>query len=62
MRDATHFTLDKYLEDLKDLDSVLLQEFSNVNDMYSIYQDRLVEIIDKMPLSKFHQRKNQSYN
>ena len=39
MRGATHFTLDKYLADLKDLDSVLLQEFSNVNDIYNIYQD-----------------------
>ena len=47
MRGAAHFTLDKYLADLKDLDSVLLQEFSNVNDIYNIYQDRLVEIIDK---------------
>ena len=43
----THFTLDKYLADFKDLDSVLLQDFSNVNDMFNIYQDKLVEIIDK---------------
>ena len=47
MRDTTHFTLDKYLANLKDLDSVLQQECSNVDDMYNIYQDRLVEIIDK---------------
>ena len=47
MRDMIHFTIDKYLTDLKDLDSVLLQEFSNISDMYSVYQDKLVEIIDK---------------
>ena len=47
IRDMIHFTIDKYLTDLKDLDSVLLQEFSNISDMYSVYQDKLVEIIDK---------------
>ena len=36
-RDMTHFTRDKYLADPKDLDSVLLQDFSNVNDMFNIY-------------------------
>ena len=46
VRDMTHFTLNKYLADLKDLDFVLLQDFSNVN-MFNIYQDKLVEIIDK---------------
>ena len=49
--------LDKYLADLKDLDSVLLQEFCNVNDMYNIYQERLVEIVDEIPLSKFYQKR-----
>ena len=43
MRDTTHFTLGKYLIDLKDLDSFLLQELSNVNDTYNIYQDRLAK-------------------
>ena len=46
VRDMTHFTLNKYLADLKDLDFVLLQDFSNVN-MFNIYQDKLAEIIDK---------------
>ena len=47
MRDMTHSTPEKYLADIKDLDSVLLQELSNVNDMYNIYQKKLAEIIDK---------------
>lgn len=47
MRDTTHFTLGKYLIDLKDLDSFLLQELSNVNDTYNIYQDRLAKKINK---------------
>ena len=47
MRDMTHFTQDKYLADIKDLDSVLLQELSDVNDFYNIYEDKLVEVIDK---------------
>ena len=36
-RDMTHFTPDKYLADLKDLDSVLLQDFSSVSDTFNIY-------------------------
>ena len=43
MRDTTRFTLGKYLIDLKDLDSFLLQELSNINDTYNIYQDRLAK-------------------
>ena len=38
VRDMIHFTLDENLAYLKDLDSVLLQDFSNVNDMFKSYQ------------------------
>ena len=38
VRDMIHFTPDKHLADPKDLDSVLLQDFSNVNDMFKSYQ------------------------
>ena len=41
------FILDKYLADLKDLVPFLLQQFGKINYTYIIYQDKVVEIIDK---------------
>ena len=41
------FILDKYLADRKDLVSFLLQQFGKINYKYNIYQDKVVEIIDK---------------
>ena len=57
MRDMTHFTLEKYLADLKDLHFLFLKEFSNVSDMYNIYQDKIVEIIDRNAPFKISSKK-----
>ena len=47
MRDTTHFTLEKYPADLKDLYSVLQQEFSSVNDTYNIH---IICVIQMIPI------------
>ena len=61
MREMAQFKVDKYLADLKNLDFFLLQEFNNINDMYNIYQDKLVEIIDKNAKVKIETIGNSRY-
>ena len=61
MREMAQFKLDKYLADLKNLDFFLLQEFNSINDMYHIYQDKLVEIIDKNAKVKIETIGNSRY-
>ena len=61
----THFAQKKYLTDLTKLDSLILQDYSNINELYEGYQDKLVEIIDKnapfKTLSKKRDMDNSSY-
>ena len=47
MRDSHNFDKDKYLEDLKELEDLHLQKHNNVNQMFNVYHDKLLLIINK---------------
>ena len=37
----------KYLNDIKELNNLSLYQYKDVDKMYDVYQNKLIEIIDK---------------
>ena len=37
----------KYLNDIKEPDNLNLYQYKDVDEMYNVYQNKLIEIIDK---------------
>ena len=56
-RDMKNFNKEqylKYLEDIKKLDSIIVQ-YNSGNNMYNAFNATFLEIIDKMHLTKLYQ-------
>ena len=41
------FNKTKYLNSIKELDSLNLYQYEDVNKMHDVYQNKLIEVIDK---------------
>ena len=41
------FDKEKYLNDIKVLDNLNLYQYKDVDKMYGVYQNKLIELIDK---------------
>ena len=57
-----NFNQDKYLEDLKEIANLNLLQYKNANVMFNVYQDKLINIIDKHIPYRILSRKEQKLN
>ena len=57
IRDMKNFNQDKYLEDLKEIENLNLLQYKNVNVMFNVYQDKLIDIV---LLKEFYQGKSKN--
>ena len=46
IRDMKSFNQEKYIQDIKELDNLNFHLYKDVNDMFNIFQNKLIEIID----------------
>ena len=54
-----NFNQDKYLDDLKEIANLNLLQYKNANVMFNVYQDKLINIIDKHTPYRILSRKEQ---
>ena len=47
IRNMKTFNKTKYLNSIKELDSLNLYQYEDVNKMHDVYQNKLIEVIDK---------------
>ena len=47
IRNLKTFNKTKYLNSIKELDSLNLYQYEDVNKMHDVYQNKLIEVIDK---------------
>ena len=47
IRNMKTFNKTKYLNGIKELDNLNLYQYEDVNKMHDVYQNKLIEVIDK---------------